>query len=389
MGINERAWAEIDLDAMAHNMRLIRQKINPQAKAMAIIKADGYGHGAKMLAPVLLENGADCLGVATFDEAYALRKAGITAHLLLLGYNHPSRFEEVVQLELRQTIFTRQMAEALSQTAVALGKEAYVHIKLDTGMSRLGFMPTDSQLQEVLEISRLPGICLEGLFTHLAQSDGSATDFTMNQAKKFLDFAQKLEDAGVSIPIKHVSNSGAIMNYGDLNMDLVRAGIMLYGLPPDHAMDVKDWNLKRALSFKSCISYMKTVEKDVSIGYSRKYYTKEQSVIATVPVGYADGYSRSLSNKGHVLIGGEIAPIVGNVCMDQFMVDVTHIPHAAIGDEVVLIGVQGDKEITADQLGDWEGTINYEVTCKITKRVPRVYMQNQQVQCVVNHILEN
>ncbi|MDR1066532.1 MAG: alanine racemase [Clostridiales bacterium] len=367
----ERTWVEVDLDAIADNIRVIKDKVGEKTAVMAVIKADGYGHGADVVAPVLLENGADMFGVSILEEAVPIRALGIDAPILVLGFTPPARFAEIARRDIEQTIYDFDMARKLSDAAGAEGVSAKIHIKIETGMSRLGFYTDEKSVKEIKSIQNLPNIQISGAYTHLADVDDAA--FTYAQAEKFKAFIDELDSRGVEVPAKHVSNSGAIMNYHDLNMDIVRAGIALYGLSPSPFH--KPSGLKRAMSMKSQVSYVKEVPKDTPIGYGRAYCARRDSVIATVPVGYADGYSRALSNKGYALVRNRRAPIVGRVCMDQFMLDVTDAPDVEIYDEVTLIGRQGGLEITADELAEVCDTINYEIVCMVSKRVPRVYVR--------------
>ncbi len=372
----ERCWAEIDLSDIAHNMKEIKSHLSEGVLAMAIIKADAYGHGAIPLSHVLLKSGADCFGVATCGEAIELRKGGIEAPILLLAYTPPGCLKDVVENGLTQTIFSIENAKELDKCAGELNKKAKVHLKIDTGMGRVGFLPVAESVEEIKQICGLKNLDVEGIFMHFAKSDSSDLSFTVEQNEKFTQFIKLLEKEGINFKIKHASNSGGIIAAKEYNFNLVRAGIILYGLPPSGEVSLDEWNLKRALSWKTQISYVKEVEEGVSVGYGRNFFAKRKSKIATLPIGYADGFSRSLSNKGKVLVCGEYAPIVGNVCMDQSMIDVTDIKGVKQGDEVVLIGSQNGKSITADDMACVENTINYEIVCAISKRVPRKYINN-------------
>ncbi len=379
----QRVWAEINLDNIAHNISRIRKKVGNNIKIMSIVKADAYGHGAVVTAKVLLYNGADCLGVATCDEGIDIRQNNIFVPTLILGYTPESKLNDVIKFDLIQTIFNIEMAQSLSRCALKLGKKVHIHIKVDTGMSRLGFLPNKESVNDIITISNLPNINISGIYTHFADSSGDSKDFTYEQQQKFVDFLKCLEQAGINIPIKHCSNSGAILNYCGFNMDMVRPGILQYGLKPSNdtlsETNFNELNLKPIMSLKTQVSYVKTLPEGVSIGYGRTYFTKRETKVATIPVGYADGYSRAMGNKGRVLINGESAPIIGTICMDQFMVDITKIDNVKNGDEVTLIGVQGKNEISADEIASLENTINYEVICNIGKRVPRIYLKNNKV----------
>lgn len=391
---NSRAWLEIDLDAIRHNTREIRRLTAQDAEIIGVVKADGYGHGAVEVSKCILENGVTRLAVSQLDEAIQLRRQGITAPILLLSDLEPERVEGLLAYDVAQIVFTRDFAEAISEKAVRAGKVAKIHIKLDTGMGRVGFRAEDpATVEEILAIGKLPGLCIEGIFTHFAVSDeGSEKDIAYTQ-KQFALFEQvyaALEQRGMKIPFRHVANSAAILRYPDMHLDGVRAGIILYGFhPSDVTRGLGD--LRPAMTFKARLTSVKKVPAGTSLSYGCTYTTKRESVIATVPVGYADGYFRALSNKARVLIGGQYAPICGRVCMDQFMVDVTDIVGAgtsvSVGDEVVLMGRQGDLEISAEELAGLCDTINYEVICSPGKRVPKRYVAGGKTVSVMNVLI--
>lgn len=372
----QRVWAEINLDNIAQNIKEIRQKISKGAKIMSIVKADAYGHGAVEISKVLLYNGSDSLGVAISDEGVRLRQNNIHVPILVLGYTPDLKLEDVIINNLTQTVFTFEMAKYLSQIAVRLNIVANIHIKIDTGMGRLGFKPDQNTLHIIIQISKLQNIKITGIYTHFATSDMDDMTFTYEQYDKFKGFINLLEKNNIKIPCIHATNSGGIIDSRKFDFDLVRPGIILYGLYPSQRQINDSIKLKPAMSLKTRISFIKEMEENTSISYGRTFFTKRKSIIATIPVGYADGYSRNMSNKGRVIIGGQYANILGNVCMDQFMVDITDIENVKQNDEVVLIGKQGDKEITIDEIADIEKTINYEIVCSIGKRVPRVYIKN-------------
>lgn len=380
----QRVWAEINLDNIAHNIKEIRKKINENSKIMSIVKADAYGHGAIETSKVLLYNGSDSLGVAISDEGVKLRQNNIHVPILVLGYTPDLKLEDVVINNLTQTIFSFEMAQVLSQVAVRLNIIANIHIKIDTGMSRLGFRPDQSTLHIITQISKLQNIKITGIYTHFATSDMDDMAFTYEQYEKFNDFIKLLEKNNIKIPYIHVSNSGGIIDSREFDFDIVRPGIILYGLYPSKRQINDAIKLLPAMSLKTRISFIKEVEENTSISYSRTFFTNKKTIVATIPVGYADGYARDMSNKGRVLIGGEYANILGNVCMDQFMVDITNIKNVRQNDEVVLIGKQGDKEITIEEIADIQKTINYEIVCNIGKRVPRVYIKNNNFVKTVN-----
>lgn len=368
-------WAEIDLAAIAHNVRELRSKTGPKSKFMAVVKADAYGHGALPVSQVALQYGADYLGVAILEEARQLREAGISAPILILGYTPAEQASDLVKLNITQTIHDFAMAEVISQAAVSLGRTARVHIKVDTGMGRIGFTIADVNTPlEILKLAGLPGIEVEGLFTHFAVAEAQDKEYTYWQYKQFIELDSRLKQQGLHIPLKHAANTAAIVELPDMHLDMVRAGISIYGLNPFDEEKHAKIDLQPALSLKARIAQVKAVPAGVSISYGRRYITERESLIATIPLGYADGYTRLLSNKTTVLVQGRRVPQIGTICMDQFMVDVTDLPERIkAGDEVVLIGRQKVGQITADELAGLIGTINYEIVCMISDRVPRVY----------------
>lgn len=382
-----RAWAEIHLDHIEHNVREIAKRIGKMTEIMAVVKADAYGHGVSGTVPALLKSGASRLAVATLDEAIQLRNMGMKVPVLVLGYTEPARAGEIINYGITQTVFSHDLAQALSEAAVKLGKQARIHVKIDTGMTRIGFMPGYGAVKEVVEISSLPGIVIEGIFSHFSTADETDREYTLLQYERFECIVQELNHIGIPIPVKHIGNSATVIQYPNLDLDMVRPGIILYGLYPSHDVDKSLISLKPAMEFKTRVVLVKDVEIGDPVSYGRTFVTKRKSRIATLPVGYADGYSRLLSNRGRVLIHGEYAPVIGRICMDQCLVDVTDIPGEVMtGDEAVLIGRQGNREITADEIAELMQTINYEVVCLIGKRIPRVYMKEGKVVNVVNYI---
>lgn len=383
-----RAWAEVDLDAIAHNVREIRRITSKKAEIMGVVKADGYGHGVMEVARTLLDNGVSRLAVSMLDEAIQLRKNGITVPILILSYTDPKRAEEIILNDVTQTVFSHDLARALSEAAVKLNKSIRIHIKIDTGMTRVGFMPGYSAVKNVVEISKLPGIIVEGLFTHFASADEKDKSYTYMQFERFMSICSELNRIGVYIPIKHAANSAGVMEFPEMHLDLVRPGIILYGMYPSDEVDKTKIDLKPAMTLKANITLVKDVEKDTCISYGRIFTTKRQSKIATIPIGYADGYTRLLNNKAKVLINGEEAPVVGKICMDQCMVDVTDLKsEVRVGDEVVLFGSQGDKCITVEDIAASIGTVNYEIVCIIGKRIPRFYLKDGKISKVLNYLI--
>ncbi len=371
---NRRVCAQIDLEAIVSNMEHMHEKLSEHTKMIAVIKADGYGHGAKQLAkrlePLVFVFG---FAVATAEEAIELRENGVQKPVLILDYTFSEDFEALIAQDIRLTVFKEKTAAQLAASAKKLGKKALVHIKVDTGMSRIGVSADECGLSVVKEIAAYPEIEIEGLFTHFARADEADKTFSDLQLVKFQEFVHRCEQANIPIPFKHCSNSAGILELNRADLDIVRAGITIYGLWPSDEVSRKSIVLKPAMSLKSSIIYIKTVQKDTPVSYGGTFMAKETMRLATIPVGYADGYPRGLSNKGSVLIRGKRAPITGRVCMDQFMVDVTNIPEAKEYDEVVLLGSSGEEEITAEELSRLSGRFHYELVCDISKRVPRVY----------------
>ena len=382
----ERVLALIDLDALEYNIKSIRKKTPEGTGIIGVIKADAYGHGSVEVAQVLLENGADWFAVAVVDEALNLRKHGINAPILLLGYTPELRFEDVINNGFIQTMYSYEMAEKLSKTAVRLGKTAVVHIKIDTGMGRIGYRVNDEAADEIVRISKLPGIEVNGMFTHFAASDEADKAYTNMQFERFMKMDKMLKDRGLNIPIRHAANSAAIMDIDSMMLNMVRPGIILYGAYPSDEVIKENLDLRPVMSIKTHVSFVKEVEKGDCISYGRTYTAPEKRKIATIPVGYADGFIRAYAKEGKVLIKGKFAPIVGRICMDQFMVDVTDIDDVKINDEVVLMGTQGENSITADDIAKALNTINYEVFCTLSKRVPRQYIRNGKVIETVKYV---
>lgn len=378
----DRVWAEIDLDAIAFNIESIKKNISENTQIVAVIKADGYGHGAIPIAK-MLENDSRVWGyaVATAAEAMELRNSGIKKPILILSYTFASDYGELIENEVRLAVFTLEMAAALSREAQKKGKRCKVHIKVDTGMTRIGVQPNSDAIELIKRISEFENIEIEGIFTHFARADETDKTKAYEQLNKFNAFLKQIEDTtAIKIPMKHCSNSAGIVEIPEANMDMVRAGIILYGLWP--SADVEEGGkitLKPALSLKSKAVYVKTVPAGREISYGGTFMTKRETRVATICVGYGDGYPRSLSNKGYVLINGQRAPILGRVCMDQFMVDVTDVTGTVQTESTVtLIGTDGAEEITMETLGALSGRFNYELACDLGKRIPRVYRSTKQ-----------
>ncbi len=383
-----RAWAEIDLDAIAYNVREIKRLTGKRVELMGVVKADAYGHGVLEVIRTLLDNGITQLAVSMLDEAVQIRQLGIKVPILVLSYTDPARAEEIVLNDVTQTVFSHDIAKALSAASVKLGRNAKIHIKVDTGMTRVGFMPGYSAVKNIMEIGRLPGLTIEGLFTHFASADETERDYTMLQYERFMSICSELGRVGIHIPVKHVCNSAAIIQYPEMHLDLVRPGVILYGLYPSQQVDVGKIRLKPAMTLKANVILVKDVEQDTCISYGRTFRTSRPSRIATIPIGYADGYTRLLSNKGRMLVNGEFAPVVGRVCMDQCMIDVTDLKQELhVGDEVVVFGRQNGACISVDEVAADIGTISYEVICIIGKRIPRVYLKDGKICSVLNYLV--
>lgn len=384
-----RVHAEINLDAILHNMESMHHHIAEHTKIMAVIKADGYGHGAVEIAQAIdhLEY-LSSYAVATVEEGLILRSHGITKPILILGYAFPDQYEEMIRAEIRPTVFTREMAEALSIAAQKADMQCRIHFAVDTGMGRIGYQVTEEAADEMAQLASLPHIIVEGIFTHFARADEQDKSYTHEQIAQYQKMICMLKTRGIEIPIHHCSNSAGIVQIPEANMDLVRAGITLYGLWPSEEIDKNSIDLKPALSLITHVAYVKELPAGRPISYGGTYVTKEPRIIATIPVGYADGYARGLSNKGEVLIHGRRAPICGRVCMDQFMVDVTDIPNVKNGDEVVLIGTYGNECITMEEVGERSGRFNYEFVCDLGKRIPRVYIHEGKIVRTKDHFSE-
>ena len=377
----DRVRADIDLEAVVYNLEQMHQNLKPETKIMGVIKTDAYGHGAVQIGREL-ERLPYVFGMAaaTAEEALILRECGIKKPVLVLGYVFPYAYEELIKNEVRMTVFRKDMIEEINECAGRTGKKAIVHIKVDTAMSRIGVKPDESGLSFVRECLSMKNITVEGVFTHFAKADEKdkkAVRTQLSAFQSFLDLSD--EETGYDFPIRHCSNSAGIVELKDANMDMVRAGITLYGLWPSEEVSRDIISLKPVLSLKSHIVYVKEISKGTCVSYGGTFQAKDDMRIATIPVGYGDGYPRSLSNKGSVLIQGKRAAVLGRVCMDQFMVDVTDIPAAKEGDEVTLIGRDGEAIITMEELGALSGRFNYELACDLGKRIPRVFYRKGKI----------
>lgn len=377
----QRVYAAIDLDAVCSNMEQMHGNLSAHTKMIGVIKTDGYGHGAVQIGRELEQmDYVFGYAVATVEEALILRHAGLRKPILILGYTFPYCYEDLIRQDIRPAVFRDDTIDELAACARRIGKSAKVHVKVDTGMTRVGIRPDESGLAFVNKVLHTEGIELEGMFTHFARADERDKTAAMEQLTQIRDFMNLAEkESGYRIPVKHCANSAGLIEIREADMDVVRAGITLYGLWPSPEVSRDIVNLQPVLSLKSHIVYIKEVEAGVPVSYGGTYVTPKRMRIATIPVGYGDGYPRGLSGKGYVLIRGRRAPILGRVCMDQFMVSVEEIPEAEEGDEVTLIGTDGKEQITMEELGELSGRFNYELACDLGKRIPRVYLKNGRI----------
>ncbi len=385
----KRTWAEVNLDRVEHNFKVIKQQISKDTKLCCVIKADAYGHGAVELGQLYEKLGADFFAVSNLEEALELRLNGVTLPILILGYTPASYAKELSDNNISQAVFSVEYAHELSESAVNLGVKVKIHLKIDTGMSRIGIMcqdiDRDDAVSQALEILGLDGLNAEGIFTHFAVSDekDEGRDYTDQQIKCFKYLIGSLKENGVDTDsiICHCSNSAAIMDYPDAHIDMVRAGIILYGLAPSGKLKGQI-DLRPAMEIKSVVAHIKEIEPGTTVSYGRTFTADRKLKIATVPIGYADGYIRNLANDAYMIVGGKKAKVVGRICMDQCMIDVTGIDNIKVGDVVTVIGKTGDVEISTDDVASWTGTINYEVVCLVGKRVPRVYIKAKEITAV-------
>ena len=380
----DNTYVTIDLDLIADNFRVIREKAG--VPVMAVVKADAYGHGAVQVARYL-EGQCAFFGVSSMLEALELRQAGLQTPILILGHTRIKAFPEAVRENIRPTIYRLEDAVALSEEAVRQNKTAPLHIAVDTGMSRLGFQVTEESADICAQIAKLPNVEIEGLFSHFATADCADLTRSREQAQKFDAFYAMLQKRGVSVKLRHLDNSAGLMNFEN-HYEMVRSGIVTYGMYPSSEVSPLDLQLTPALSWHSRVTHVKLLEAGREISYGGTYVTEKPTMVATVPVGYADGYRRSLSNRFYVLIRGKRAPILGRICMDQLMVDVTQIPNVQINDRVVLVGQDGEETITMEQIAQEADSFNYEFVCGISRRVPRFYRSNGQVIRQVHYLLD-
>ena len=382
-----RVYAQIDLDAIRHNIKEIRKKVGKETKIMLVIKADGYGHGSVAVAQALQEQ-VEAFCVATIEEGILLRNRGITKTILILGYTAKEQYPQLIQYDLAQTVFEYEMAEGISRLAVAMNQQGKIHIAIETGMNRIGFFDNEESIQVIKEIGKLPMIQMEGIFTHFACADEADKTSAMCQLKRYETFIDKLEEEGIYIPIKHIANSAAILDLNMAKLNMVRSGIITYGLYPSNEVKRDEIRLKPAMELKSHVVYVKTVKEGEGVSYGSTYVTEKETKIATISIGYADGYPRALSSRGRVLIRGQYAPIIGRVCMDQMMVDVTQVQGVKEGDVVTLVGRDGENCITAEEIASYMNTINYEFICGLGRRVSRVYLENGEIIEIADYLTD-
>lgn len=374
----ERAYVKVYLDRIKGNMEAMQKRLPSDMKMIGVVKADAYGHGAVAVAKAV--DAYVCgYAVAEAGEALELRKNGITKPILILGPSPESRYEEIIENEISEVVFDLKRAKLLSDYALKMGKKARIHIAVDTGMSRIGYIPSREAAEEIKTVSELPGIELRGMFTHFARADEADKASAFRQLKRFRDFTAEVKGLGVDIPVCHCANSASIMELEDAYMDAVRAGITMYGLYPSDEVDRSLVPIRPAMELKSSITYIKNIGPGTEVGYGGTFRAEKEMRIATVGIGYADGYPRSLSGHGSVLVDGKRAPILGRICMDQLMIDVSNIPEAKEGDEITLLGRDGAEEITMEELAAQSGVFHYEIPCLINKRVPRIYVDNGQI----------
>jgi len=378
-------WAEIDLDAIAHNLSVVKRLVKPSTAVMAVVKANGYGHGATAVAQTAFECGVSKIGVARFSEAIELRKAGITQPILIFGYTPPVLADALIENNIAQTVPSLSYAQELNHHASQAGARITVHLKIDTGMGRLGFATYQSEgkstgdqniaanfLDQMRRLCRCNNLLREGVYTHFAASDSSNKSSANKQLGLFKNYLALLEAENIRFSIKHASNSGAVCNLPDAHLDMVRPGVMLYGLYPSEEIRRSSIVLKPAMQIKARIAQVKNVPKGFSVGYGHTYSTPKATRLATIPIGYGDGFNRHLSSSGAMLVRGQRAPVVGRVCMDQTIIDVGHIRDINNDDEVIVMGQQGDQMVSADEIAQRIETINYEVVTSLMSRVPRV-----------------
>ncbi len=378
-------WAEINLDTIATNTKNIKKLVGDK-ELIAIVKADCYGHGAVDVVPTLLENGASRLAVAMLTEAIELRENNINAPIVILGYTPLYLGEELINYDIEQTVYDLDYAKELSKIALSFNKKAKIHIAIDTGMGRIGFLPGDDTIKTINEVYNLEGLEVIGIYSHFSTSDEKDKSYANEQLFKFKKVMADLKALGIEIPLKHISNSGAIIDMPETYLNGVRPGIILYGYYPSKEVSNDNLSVKPALTLKAKVAHVKELHKDMYISYGKTFKTNKKTIVATLPIGYGDGYPRALSENAKVIVNGKFASILGRICMDQCMIDVTDIENIKTGDEVIILGGEGDLKFNADDMAEALGTINYEILCRIKSRIPRVYIKNKEVFKVRNTI---
>ncbi|GAA0824327.1 alanine racemase [Clostridium tertium] len=375
MNLLHPIWAEINLNNLIYNINQIKKK-SSNSEIIGVVKANAYGHGAVEISKVLLNHGINRLAVANIVEAIELRENEIKAPIMLLGISEDYAIDALLEYDVEPTISTYEFAMNLNNKAKALNKTVYIHIAMDSGMGRIGFRKNDKGLEDIINISKLSNLKIESIFSHFSTADSKDKSYSLRQLEIYNTFLDKLQEAGVYINKKNLSNSAAIIDLPESHYDYVRPGIIQYGYYPSDEVDKNHFDIKHVLTWKTKIIHIKEVEENEYIGYGQTFKTSRKTVVATLPVGYADGYSRGLSNKGKVIINGQLAPIIGNVCMDQFMVDITDIENVPLGNEVILLGSDGNVKFDADDIAKLTNTISYEVLCLIGRRAPRIYIKD-------------
>lgn len=375
------AWAEIDLDHAAFNIQNIRKKVGPDKEIIGVIKADGYGHGAVEMAKVLSENGVNTFAVATLHEVIALRDGGIEDEIIMLGLTPDMYADTIIEYEITPVVNTLANARAISDAALRKGTKVQGYVAVDTGMGRIGYLPDDPRaVEEIRAMVDLEGFAPKGLFSHFATADAENKSFAREQEARYNEFYQALQEGGVDLPIRTFANSAAVMELPSVHFDAVRPGIILYGCYPSQEVDRDQLALKPVMSIKANIIRLKRVPQGFSVGYGRRFIAERESIIATIALGYADGYPRPYSKDAKVIVGGKLAPIAGNICMDQCMIDVTDVPGVREGDEVIIMGTDGTHTILADDIAAATGTINYEIVCAFGQRLPKIYINRHKKQ---------
>jgi len=370
---SQSTWAEIDLNALVHNFKEIRKKVGPNVGVMAIVKAQGYGHGMVQVSRVLEEEGVNYFGVTSPSEAFLLRGKGIKSSILILGPTILDQAKEIIKKDITQTICTKEMAFVLQGECKKLKKRLKVHIEVDTGMGRTG-VPYQRTLKLIKEVVKIPELVVEGIFTHFSTADEEDKSFTKEQIKRFKGVLEKLEGEGIDIPLRHAANSAGILNFSESYFNMVRPGLALYGIYPSEYVS-RSPDLHPVMSLKSKVIYLKRVKKGATISYGKTYVTNKNTTITILPIGYEDGYNRLLSNQGEVIIRGKRVTIAGRVCMDQTILDVGEVPDVKVGDEVVLIGGQGQERVSVEEIAKKVDTVPHEVICRIAERIPRIYLK--------------